>query len=203
MTEPGFPDTMVIRDVFSDLPVLETDRLILRKIRKSDAEDFFRYASDEEVARHVLWHAHRSIADTKRQIRIYRKQYRHGDPSSFAIIEKKSKRMIGTIGYMWIDTVDCSAEIGYSLCREYWNRGLMTEALKEIIRFSFSILMLNRLEAQHGTDNPASGKVMEKCGMTKEGILRQRVINKGRLTDIALYSILREEYTGGTANDAL
>lgn len=190
-------DYVNLRDVFMQLPTLETDRLILRKVRKSDAEDFFAYAKDPEVAKHVLWHAHKTVKDTKRQIKILMRQYRHGDPSSFAIIDKASGKMIGTIGYMWVSAVDCSAEIGYSLCREFWNKGLMTEALKEVIRFSFEILMLNRLEAQHGTDNPASGRVMEKCGMKKEGILRQRLINKGRLTDIALYSILKEEYIGG------
>lgn len=207
MTDIAFSETIDTREIFSRLPVLETEHLILRKVNKSDAEDFFSYASDDEVARHVLWQAHRTILDTRRQIYAFRKQYRHGDPSSFAIIDKESGRMIGTIGYMWISTVDCSAEIGYSLSREFWNRGLMTEALREIIRFSFDILQLNRVEAQHGTDNPASGRVMEKCGMVKEGILRQRLMNKGHLIDIALYSILKEEYkkehSGGKTYDAL
>ncbi|MBO2515995.1 MAG: GNAT family N-acetyltransferase [Clostridiales bacterium] len=197
MTDEFSSSMIDMRDIFMDLPVLETEHLFLRKVEKSDARDFFEYASDEEVAKHVLWYAHQSIKETRRQIKVLQQQYRHGSPASFAIIDKKSGRMIGTIGYMWVSSVDCSAEIGYSLSREYWNRGFMTEALREIIRFSFDILLLNRVEAQHGTDNPASGKVMEKCGMKKEGILRQRLMNKGKLIDTALYSILRDEYYKG------
>ena len=69
----------------------------------------------------------------------------------------------------------------------------MTEALREVIRYTFSEMEINRIEAQHETENPASGRVMEKCGMKKEGILRQRLYNKGRFVDVCLYSILRSE----------
>lgn len=180
-----------MRFIFRHLPELETERLLLRPIRWADAQDLFRYASDPEVARHVLWHAHESIHDSREQIRFMRRQYRRGEPACFAIVEKSTGTMIGTIGYMWASASSKSAECGYSLSREYWNRGLMTEALNEIIRFSFSVLCLNRLEAQHELSNPASGRVMQKCGMTREGILRKRVINKGVPADTAVYSILR------------
>ena len=183
-----------IRQIFRHPPQLETSRLLLRPLRKEDAADLFSYASDPAVAEYVLWHHHLSLSESKAQIRCARRQYRLGQPGSLALVEKQSGRMIGTIGYMWIDYSARSAEIGYSLSREYWNRGLMTEALEELIRFSFQVLTLNRLEAQHDTRNPASGRVMEKCGMIREGVLRQRLKNKGVYIDTALYSILRREY---------
>ena len=172
------------------LPVLETERLLLRPIRRSDARDLYAYARDPEVSRHVLWTPHASIADSRAFIRDIRRQYRKGFPSSFAIELKAERKMIGTIGYMWINPEFRSCEIGYSLARPYWNQGIMTEALKELIRYTFESMRINRIEAMHEVDNPASGRVMEKAGMLCEGTLRQRVRNKGHYSDVQLYSIL-------------
>ena len=85
-------------------------------------------------------------------------------------------------------------EVGYSLSREYWNQGYMTEALAEVIRYSFTQLPVHRLEAMHETTNPASGRVMEKCGMIQEGMMRGRVWNKTHFSDVMMYGITREQY---------
>ncbi len=178
---------------FSRLPVLESDRLILRSVRRQDAKDIFAYASDPEVARYVLWEPHRSLADTRSYIRYIRALYRRGFPASWAVALRESGRVIGTIGFMWYSGASCSAEVGYSFSREFWNRGLATEALSAVIRSAFASLPINRIEAQHDIRNPASGRVMEKSGMRKEGILRQRLKNKGEFIDTVLYAILRAD----------
>ena len=116
-----------------------------------------------------------------------------GAPGSFAIERRSDRRMIGTIGFMWINTEHRSAEVGYSLARDCWNQGYATEALSAVLRFGFDTLRLNRIEAQHETSNPASGRVMQKCGMTYEGTLRSRVFNKGHFSDVRLYAILRSD----------
>ena len=179
--------------IFSHLPTLETDRLILRPMRMRDAQDLFAYAQDPEVSRHVLWETHTCLADSRQFLRGAIRQYRKGQPSSFAITLKDSGRMIGTVGFMWINLDYHSAEVGYSLSRAYWNQGIMTEALRAVIAFGFDTLRLNRIEAQHETDNPASGRVMAHVGMQYEGTLRQRLKNKGRFVDVALYAILRSD----------
>ena len=69
----------------------------------------------------------------------------------------------------------------------------MTEALGRVIAYTFEAMDINRIEAQHELDNPASGRVMEKCGMRKEGVLRQRLYNKGHFVDVALYAIVRSD----------
>ena len=176
---------------FSPLPVVETDRLVLRALKMSDAQDLFSYAQDPLVSRHVLWETHRSLADSRAYLRYAIRQYREGQPGSFAITLRRSGRMIGTIGFMWVSKENHSAEVGYSLSRDYWNQGIMTEALRAVIRFGFEELRLNRIEAQHELDNPASGQVMRHVGMQYEGTLRQRIKNKGRFVDVALYAILR------------
>lgn len=179
--------------VFSNLPTLETARLRLRPIRREDAAAVFSYTKDTEVTRHVLWDAHQTIAQARRFIRFLRRQYRRGLPASFAIALQGSDRVIGTIGFMWVNTDHQSAEIGYSLSREYWNKGLMTEALRAVLAFGFDTLHLNRIEGQHDTQNPASGKVMQHAGMQYEGLMRQRLRNKGRFIDVACYAILKSD----------
>lgn len=180
--------------LFDEMPVLETPRLILRKLDMRDAADMFDYSRDPQVAKHVLWDAHTSVSESRGYIRYMIRKYRSGEPSSWGIVEKQSGRVVGTIGYMWYQRDNNSCEVGYSLARSCWNRGYMTEALTEVIRYSFENLRIHRVEAQHEVDNGASGAVMRKCGMTKEGTLRGRLYNKGRYVDVDLYSILREEY---------
>ena len=179
---------------FSYMPALETPRLRLRKLTMRDAADIYEYSRDAEVARHVLWDAHRSILDSRGYIRYMQRKYRLEEPASWAIVLKATNRVIGTIGFMWIQEENASAEVGYSLSRPHWNRGYMTEALERVLRYGFEKMDMNRIEAQHEVDNPASGAVMRKCGMQKEGTLRQRLINKGRFVDVDLYAILRRDW---------
>ncbi len=185
---------MIYTDSYTYMPDLMTPRLRLRKLTMRDAEDIYRYSRDTEVARHVLWEAHRSIGESRGYLRYMLRKYRAHEPASWGIEYTQTGAVIGTIGFMWIQQDNSAAEIGYSLSREYWNRGLMTEALRAVIEYGFGSLNLNRLEAQHETTNPASGAVMRKCGMQKEGTLRQRLYNKGRYVDVDLYAILRRDY---------
>lgn len=180
--------------IFSSLPTLHTPRLTLRPVRMSDAGDLYEYSSDPQVAQHVLWDAHTSIHQTRGYIRYLLRQYRSAAPSTFVIALRSTGKVVGTIGFMWLQTENRSAEVGYSLSRAYWNQGLMTEALREVLRFGFDKLNLNRIEAQHESDNPASGRVMLKAGMRREGTLRQRIYNKGRYTDVELYAVLRQDF---------
>lgn len=117
-------------------------------------------------------------------------QYRDGEPSSFGIVLKETGTLIGTIGFMSWDAGNGSLEVGYSLSRSYWGKGLMTEALSAVLSFAFTDMKVHRVWAVHETSNPASGRVMQKCGMQFEGIERGAVWNKGRYTDVARYAVL-------------
>lgn len=180
------------KQIFSHLPTLKTKRLLLRKVKMSDSKDMFEYTQDIEVARHVLWDAHTSIFETRSFIRFLLKQYKNGDPSNYAI--EYNNKVIGTVGFMSLEPENKSAEVGYSMSREFWNKGIMTEALNAIIQFGFEVLRLNRIEAKYEFDNAASGKVMKKCGMHFEGKQREKIYNKGRYADIYQYAILRKDY---------
>ena len=92
------------------------------------------------------------------------------------------------------DKLEC-ATMGYCMSTDYWNKGIMTEALNGVIHYLFCTVGVHRIQAEHDTMNPASGKVMSKCGMIYEGTKRKMVRNHdGEWVDLAQYSILREEY---------
>ena len=87
-----------------------------------------------------------------------------------------------------------TVEVGYSLAREHWGQGLMTAALPAVIRETFRVLKLHRIEAMHFTDNPASGRVMAKCGMPHEGHMRERICCKGVFRDVEMWAVLRKDW---------
>lgn len=187
--DPGTP-----AEFFARLPEVRTQRLLLRRMTMRDAPDVYRYARDPEVARHVLWETHQSIWDTRAYIRYLLYQYRSGEPGSWAIVLQETGRVVGTIGYMGYSADNSTVEVGYSLAREHWGKGLMTEALTAVIDETFRVLALHRIEAMHFTDNPASGRVMEKCGMRHEGHLRERICCKGVFRDVEMWAILRKDW---------
>lgn len=182
------------RSVFSDLPKLETERLLLRRLSMRDSNDVFEYASRPEVAEFVTWEHHRSISDSMVFIRSILNQYDEGVPSPWGIVLKQNTKLIGTGGFHNWSTGSKRAEIGYAISSAYWNLGYMTEALMEMIKFGFEVMQLNRIEAVCKTMNTASERVMQKCGMKFEGILRQHMFVKGTYHDLKMYSILKDEF---------
>ncbi|MBT9146045.1 MAG: putative ribosomal N-acetyltransferase YdaF [candidate division WS2 bacterium] len=164
---------MIIEEIFGNLTRLETKRLILRKMTLYDAQDMYEYASDPEVAKYVTWDYHRSIDDSISFLKSTIQKYDNKEVSEWGIIYKKSNKFIGTCGYLWWSLAHSRAEIAYTLSRRYWNKGLMTEAVKEVIKYGFEKMVLNRIEARCMVRNIASQRVMEKFGMKSEGIMRE------------------------------
>lgn len=181
-------------DIFTNLPILETQRLRLRKLSIRDASDVFDYASVPEVAEHVTWEHHRNISDSMHFLRIMIQQYADGIPSPWAIVDKEAGKLIGTIGFHVWSIQNSHAEVGYALSKDYWNKGIMTEAFAEVIKFGFEKMNLHRIEATCKPANTASETVMLKCGMSYEGILRERLFAKGMYHDLKMYSILKSDW---------
>lgn len=182
------------RGLFRKLPQLEGERLILRSPQMRDAGDFYSYAREKENCRYVLWEAHRDIAESKDVLRGIIRRNRRGDPATFAICLKTDQRLIGTIGFQWIDLDHRSCEVGYSIASRLWNRGLATEALGILLPFAFDQLQLNRIEAKHDVLNPSSGRVLDHLGFTREGLARKSILLKGRMADMVRYALLKEDW---------
>ena len=179
---------------FLDTKQIESKHLILRKIRPIDAEDMFSYASLPQVTKFLSWCEHPDLIHTKRYITYLETRYRACQFFDFAIVLKRSGRMVGTVGFVSIDEANNLAEVGYVLHPDFWNLGIMTEALSCLLRFGFEEVGLHRIEAVYMSENLASRRVMEKCGMTFEGIRRHARFVKGAYVDVGICAILAEEY---------
>ena len=173
---------------------LETDRLLLRRMKKSDAEDMYEYACLDDVTKYLLWSPHRSLRHTQTYLASVQKFYRDGSYFDYAVILKSENKMIGTCGFAHIFEGDNSAEIGYVINPKYKGSGYATEAVKGIISYGFRDLGFNRIEARYMVGNNASRRVMEKCGMQFEGIHRSLMLVKGEYKDIGVCAILKDEF---------
>ena len=185
---------MGISAYFSKNLKLRTDRLLLRKIRTSDASDMYEYSCRPETSEYLLWDVHPYYSYTLEVAKYLQKEYSEGKCMDFAIEYKENGKMIGTVGFTSFDEKNSVAEAGYVISPDYWGKGIATEALTALLNFAFCELGVNRVEAKYIIENKPSLKVMEKCGLKPEGVLRQRMLIKGKYRDIGICSILKSEY---------
>lgn len=150
---------------------MQTDRIILRPWQESDAEALFKYASDPDVGPRAGWPPHQSVEESRRIIQTIF----HND-HTWAIVLKATDEPIGCMGYYPhgesnIEIGENDAEVGYWIARPYWNQGLCTEALQLMIDYCFRVRRFHSLWADCFVDNPASGRVMTKCGFRDTGAI--------------------------------
>ena len=182
--------------IFSNIPTVETDRLILRKVTIDDVDDMNEYSKNQLITEYLTWSPHPDKAYTFEYISYLQTRYKTGDFYDWAVVWKETNKMIGTCGFTRFDYQNNSAEIGYVLNPEFHGRGIATEAVLKTIEFGFSNLALNRIEGRFMVENSASRRVMEKSGMQFEGIRREGMLIKGIYRNIGICSILKKEYLG-------
>ncbi len=165
---------------------LRGERIILRNFRRSDFDNVHEYASDSLVCKFMTWGP-----NTKKDTKDFMARAMKGE---LAIEHIEDKKVIGGCRITVQSGKHKNADLGYCLNKKYWNQGLTTEATKLLIGFGFSKLKMHRIYATCDIENIASRKVLQKCGMKKEGILRERFLIRGRWRSSYLFSILRKEW---------
>lgn len=143
---------------------METERIILRLWRDNDAESLFKYASDPDVGLRAGWSPHKNIEESHEIIRNY-----FCNDHTWAIELKATSEVIGAMGYMLpaesnIGIGESDAEVGFWVAKPYWNQGVCTEALELIINYCIKVKNFKTLWGGYFIDNPASCRVMRKCG---------------------------------------
>jgi ribosomal-protein-alanine N-acetyltransferase len=203
-TSPGpepveLPETPAV----FEQPTLRTPRLVLRPFAMADAPRVRELAGAVEVADTTLRIPHPYPEGAAEQwIAMHAEQYARGVNASFAMTLGDTGEMVGAIGLV-IDREHLHAEIGYWVGVPYWGRGYCSEAAREIVRFAFEGLELARVFACHFTRNPASGAIMRRIGMRREGTFRGHVRKWGKQEDVDYYGILPGELAGrGSAESA-
>lgn len=172
---------------------LHTERLLMRAPQMEDAPAIQRLVSVPEIARTTLNIPHPYPDDgaiewlTRSQDNISRGVY------SFAITLKSDGTYLGTMG-LHVNDQHQHAEVGYWIGVPYWGNGYATEALIRLIQFGFKIVGLQRIYAEYFGDNPASRRVMEKAGMTYEGLMRQHILKWDEYKDLGICGIVRADW---------
>lgn len=174
---------------------IETERLILRRFTMEDVGDAFHgWFSDPDVAMYMRWDAHSDIPQTQEFISRFVADYEKPDFYRWVIALKKDNRAIGAVGFHIESEYDSVADISYTLSKAFWNQGIISEALKAVLRYALVEVGVNRVEAFHAIDNPASGKVMLKAGMKYEGHARQKYRSHKGYEDCDLYAAVATDW---------
>jgi [ribosomal protein S5]-alanine N-acetyltransferase len=175
-----------------DFPLLETERLILRKIEQNDANAIFSYFSDDEVTKNYGMSTFTSVEQAEKLIEAFDLMIKGNKGIRWGIIRKDTNELIGTGGFHNVSAPYKRCEIGYEIAKPHWRQGFATEALNAMLSHGF--LDYNRIGAIVLPENSASCQLLEKNGFIQEGLLRNYIIQDGKPRNGYMYSILKEEW---------
>ncbi len=187
---------MKLENIFTKMPFLETDRLVLKKIEDEDYQDLFEIYDNDKVFEFCGILPKHNVETVKNMINHFERDYNKKSRMKLGIfIKGDSQKMVGIIEAMDFKKKIDSVTIGYYLSEEYWGKGIATEALLVLIKFLFEVADMNRIQAEVMTHNEASKQVLSNNNFIKEGTLRQAAFWAGKgIIDYEIYSILRTEY---------
>ena len=180
---------------------LETERLILRPFTMEDTEAMYRnYASDSSVTTYLTWPVHSSVDDTRSLLLEWTAGYADPEFCQWAVELRERGEVIGSLSVVRWNAAAEDAELGWCIGSRWWGRGIMPEAAAAVVRYLFEECGVQRITARHDIENPKSGRVMQKLGMTCEGTLRRHGRNNRGIVDEVIYGLLRSEFEAGTAS---
>jgi ribosomal-protein-alanine N-acetyltransferase len=172
------------------LPTIELSLVTLRSIQKKDFKDFFEFGKDKETTEFLTWGPFKTLKDAKSMLKyIYFKRQQRNEPIGYAIILKENKKMIGTIEYHTFNHKGNSCEIGYVLHKDYWKKGIMSEALQKVTELGFEVLGLDKLVIKHLRENIGSKKVILKNGYKLVAVYEKQHFHTktGQYHDVFVY----------------
>ncbi|MDX8366904.1 GNAT family protein [Cytobacillus sp. IB215665] len=174
-------------------PIIETDRLILRKVTKNDANEMLAYLSDEEVVKHIGLTPFQSLSDVWDEIEWYDSIIEEGTGIRWGITLKGNNKVIGSCGFLNMKSKHFRAEVGFELSKDFWGKGIASEALEGVINYGYRHFQLERIEALIEPANLPSQKLVERQGFTREGLLRSYEYTCGKFDDLYMYSRLKTD----------
>lgn len=187
-------DLTISKACFEEFPVLQGDRILLRRIIEEDIEDIFKIYSDPEVAKYDWYYPIEDLDKALAIIENFDEAYYEKEEITWGVARKSDNKIIGYCCLGDFDDTSRRCEIGYGFMREEWNKGYGTETVKALVKFAFEKMNINRLEGTVTLGNEPSVKVLKKCGFEQEGIFRERTFMKGEFVDDVILAILRKNY---------
>ena len=181
--------------VFPELRTLETERLILRKLTIEDVPAYYeRLGSSEAVTRYMLFQPHQDIAESAASIQKVLLRYEAGRCYRWGIALGTDDSIIGMIELLRFDEESECCSFAYMIAERFWGQGYGTEALKAAFDFAFRQMQIRSIVADHMSENPASGAVMRKAGMSFVQTIPHAYEKNGRQHNAEQYRITQEEW---------
>lgn len=184
-----------------EFPIIETKRLCLREVNFEDAKDMLPYLSDQDVVKPMGLHPFETTKDVWEEIRWYKSIFEKGTGIRWGITLKDSGIVIGSCGFLNRLAKHYRAEVGYELSKDYWRKGIVSEALEAVVKYGYNHLQLERIEALIEPSNIPSIKLVEKQGFSREGLLRHYEFACGKFEDLYMYSMIKGDFTSGLKKD--
>jgi [ribosomal protein S5]-alanine N-acetyltransferase len=175
-------------------PPIASPRLILRLVTPQDLPDLMRVNGDDEVTRYLPYATWQSMSDAEAWLARMTGMHEARSAMQFVVVDKAGGNAIGACLLFQFEPKSARAEIGFVLGRAHWRTGLMREAMVALIGHAMGAMRVRRLEAQVDPRNLASQGLLRRLGFTREGLLRQRWIDKGAPCDVEMYGLLRDEW---------
>lgn len=174
---------------FNPFPTLFTERLILKKIEKSDAQDMYIMRSDKEIMNYIPRPIATTIADAEHLIETMHAGIENKTSINWGICKKADNKLVGVVGFVRMNIENYRAEVGYLLHKDLQGHGFMHEALQPIIKYGFEQMQLHTIEAVIDPQNVASEKLLRKNNFVKEAHFRENVFYKGEFLDSVHYTL--------------
>lgn len=173
---------------------IHTKRLLLRKFSVDDATAMFKnWANDQRITKYLTWTPHQSVDETKSLLQLWCAEYDKENYYNWAI--ELDGEPIGNVSVVRFNDKSEWAELGYCMKYDLWNKGIMTEAVGAVINYLFAEINVHRVEIDYDSQNPASGKVAQKCGLVLEGTRRECYkSSNGKFSDICFCGITKSDW---------
>lgn len=178
---------------FTPFPAIETERLLLRRVTTDDVNEVFELRSNPENMKYIPRPLSKSTDDALKLIAEIEDKIDTNIGINWGITLKDDTKLLGIIGYYRMQPENHRAEIGYILLPEFHGKGIITEAVNQLIKYGFEDLKLHSIEAVIDPENFASEKVLQKCGFVKEAHLKEVLFYEGRFLDSVIYSLLNSK----------
>lgn len=182
--------------LFKEIPILQTDRFLLRRMDLDDAEAVYSILSDEDVTKDMGVSSFKSVKEAEDLILFMNELLDKNVAFRWGIIRKSDNKLVGTCGYNgWETHRGSRVEIAYDLGKSYWRKGYMTEIVTGMIDFTFSEGGFHRIEAFTNLDATPSINLLLKIGFVQDGILRGYASNHGDYVDQRVFSLLKSDWS--------
>lgn len=180
-------------DKLKSIPVLESELFTMRAVSLSDGEDMFEYGRDAELVKYLPWGPYQTLDEVLKGIKdLFLKRPEMGLPLAYAIVWKDNGKMIGTCDFHSVNSKENSGGIGFVLNRNYWNRGIISDAARLLMEMGRSHLGYEKITLSHVPENTAAARVAEKLGFTETGLSEHRFMAGQESKEMKHYEFIFE-----------